>query len=93
MSKYTKEERIHVRKNVYAFKVSNDFEEWFVLYWNGDAPFCWKSGSCLGKLYDDIIESDFVVQYYICKQFAEENYLTFLEFGEKDWKNISKPLF
>lgn len=88
MSKYTKEERAHVRKNVYAFKVSDSIGDYFILYWNGNAPFSWHAESKLGILYDNIIESDFVVQYYFCKKYAQENNLCFEECGKNDWKGI-----
>lgn len=89
MGKYTKEERTHVRKNVYAFKISNA-DEFIIFYWHGFADTNVFKDSDLDALYITIMNLEFIQQYYICKKVASENNFGFEEFGEKSWKNINK---
>ena len=88
MNRYTKEERTHVRKNVYAFKISNSAGEFLIFYWHDFSRMLLDTGSTLGILYSTIKDLDFVDQYYSCKKYASENNFLFEEYGKNDWKNI-----
>lgn len=88
MGGYTKEERAHIRKYVYAFKVSNSVGEFLIFYWHGFLRMQFVTGSDLARLYHRVVDSDFVEQYYECKKYASENNFLFEEYGKNDWKNI-----
>lgn len=93
MGGYTKEERTHVRKNVYAFKITNDAGEFLIFYWHDFSRMLLDTNSSLGILHSTIKGLDFIDQYYGCKKFASENNFLFEEYGKNDWKNILNSIY
>lgn len=84
---YSKEERAHVRKNIYGFKVTDkegssfyiDFKNWIE-----------KSDGItkdLESFYNKIVEMTYVEQFYESKEEGEKKWFKIIEYDESMWKN------
>lgn len=86
---FSKEQRAYVRKNVYAFKVTDKNGASFYIDFSGYVEHSTGMSDELEKLFKSVTDPDmsYVEQFYESKDESEKNSFTFKEFDEKSWRN------
>lgn len=86
---FSKEQRAYVRKNVYAFEVTDKNGASFYIDFGGNVEHTTGMTDELEKLFKEITQPDvsYVQQYYDSKEESEKHSFKFKEFDEKNWKN------
>lgn len=86
---FSKEQRAHVRKNVYSFKVTDNeggsFSIDFSNYISKTLPMSDKLESLFNRITEESVT--YVEQYFESKDESEKNGFKFEELNEKQWKN------
>lgn len=84
----SKEQRKHVRKHVYAFKVSDSIGS-FTITFSDNVTKLIPMTDKLNKLFVEVIEQEsFVEQFYTAKLGSELNKLQFIEYDEQAWRKL-----